>query len=103
MYDADCDLLKDSGITEENVRKVNRARKAVRKHINETREELEEIGKDKLTLLEELRGEESREEVRKAAGGEDMAGGGSSALTVVKPKFRTIKGVLGENLKIRKS
>jgi transposase InsO family protein len=99
MYDADCDLLKDSGITEENVRKVNRARKAVRKHINETREELEEIGKDRLTMLEELR----EEEVRKAAGGEDMAGSGSPALTVVKPKFRTIKGVLGESLKIRES
>jgi transposase InsO family protein len=84
MYDAGC-RLKDSGIREENVREVNRLRKAARKHIKECQAELDELRKDRKTRLEELREQQEQQVTFKAAGGEDLAVQASSGLTLVKP------------------
>jgi hypothetical protein len=55
QYDAECGLLKDRGIAEENNRTVKRLRKSARKHIEKYQAAINEIRKDKKTQLEELR------------------------------------------------
>jgi hypothetical protein len=54
-YDAECGLLKDRGIAEENNRTVKRLHKSARKHIEKYQVAINEIGKDKKTQLEEPR------------------------------------------------
>jgi putative transposase len=91
MYDADSTVLKDSGIKEENNRRVNRLRKAARKHIEKYQNAINEIKKDRKTQLEELREQESRQIVLKVVGGEDLSADSSSGLTLVKPGTKPAK------------
>ncbi|MDR0731639.1 MAG: DDE-type integrase/transposase/recombinase [Treponema sp.] len=96
MYDADCNVLKDRGIKEENVRNVNRLRRAARKHIEKSREAMDEIRKDRKTQLEELREQENSQVTLKVVGGEDLPLPAGSALTLVGPEAkpkRKIKGL----------
>ncbi|MDR2370917.1 MAG: DDE-type integrase/transposase/recombinase [Treponema sp.] len=104
MYDADYNLLKDSGVKEENVRRLNRLRRAQRQRLRKEREDLNEIGKDRKTRLEELRDEEAGQTALKAAGGEDMAADASPGLTLVTPEAgpqKKRKGLFGEVLRGR--
>jgi ribosomal protein S17E len=102
MYDADSQL-KDSGIKEENVRTVNRLRRASRKHLEKYQKAIDEIKKDKKTRLEELREEESRQIRLKVSGGEDMAEGAPADIALVKPETKTrrkLTGIWGEEIRI---
>jgi putative transposase len=91
MYDTEC-RLKDSGIKEENVRRVNLQRKAEREHLKKYQAAINEINKDKKTRLEELRDEESRQAALKVVNGTPI-GPETPALTLVntKPKRKLIK------------
>jgi putative transposase len=95
ICDADTDL-KDSGITEENLRNLNRLRKAQRKHIDEAEKDLNEIKKNKLTRLEELREEKGRQVTLKVVGGDPVTPGAAAPLALVETpeparrKYRTI-------------
>jgi transposase InsO family protein/transposase len=91
MYDADCGELKDSGIKEENNRKVNRLRRAKRKHLEKYQNAIDEIKKDRKTQLEELREQENRQVTLKVVGGEDMVINPSADLTLVKTGTKPAK------------
>jgi uncharacterized protein (UPF0147 family) len=56
--------FKDSGITEENVRNIRKARKEAKKHLDKYKEAIDLLGKDRPAMLEEL-----RENKKTAAGG----------------------------------
>jgi putative transposase len=104
LYDADCSALKDSGIKEENVRRVNLMRKAAKGHIKKYQAAINEIAKDRKTQLEELREEESRQVALKVVGGEDLEVPASPGLALVKggPKGgRKLKGLFGEVITVR--
>ncbi|MDR1585912.1 MAG: Mu transposase C-terminal domain-containing protein [Treponema sp.] len=75
LYDA-VSQFKDSGITEENVRNVRRRRKEARKDFDKYKNAIKEIGKDRKTLLEEMRDgqiPDEPEDTREVAGGEPLA------------------------------
>jgi G:T/U-mismatch repair DNA glycosylase len=73
QYDAECGLLKDRGIAEENNRTVKRLRKSARKHIEKYQAAMNEICKDKKTQLEELReGETAKPITLKVVNGEPL-------------------------------
>jgi hypothetical protein len=73
QYDAECGLLRDRGIAEENNRTVKRLRKSARKHIEKYQAAINEIRKDKKTRLEELREAEAAKPVAlKVVNGEPL-------------------------------
>jgi transposase InsO family protein len=88
LYEAESQF-KDSGITEENVRAIRKARKEAKKHLDKYQEAIDLLGKDRPTMLEELRENKktlageitwdadspaaSSIEMRKVAGGEPLA------------------------------
>jgi hypothetical protein len=81
LYDTRCEF-QDSGITEENVRAVNRARKQANQHLEKYHNAINEIRKDKKTRLEELREAEAAamaETVLKVVGGEPLKAAGRPA------------------------
>jgi putative transposase len=90
MYDAPC-RLKDAGIKEENVRRVNRERKAARKHLEKYQTAIDEIRKDRKTQLEELRDQEETQATLKVVGGEDLAAAAPADFKLVKPKSKIKK------------
>ncbi|MDR1175362.1 MAG: Mu transposase C-terminal domain-containing protein [Treponema sp.] len=91
ICDADCGGLKDSGIKEENNRKVNLLRKGLRKNIEEIKKEMDELRKDRKTQLEELREQESRQVTLKVVGGEDLVVNSPAGMTLVKTEVKPAK------------
>jgi transposase InsO family protein len=86
QYDAECGLLKDLGISEENNRTVNRLRKSARKHIEKYQAAINEIRKDKKTQLEELREKEAAKPIAlKVVNGEPLSIEEKPELKLVKP------------------
>jgi hypothetical protein len=101
LYDAVSEF-QDSGITEENVRKVKLLRKQARKHLEKYETAINEIKKDRKTQLEELREAEAADlagAALKVVNGEPVAiirQPISPRLTLVqseKPAKRKIKGI----------
>jgi len=101
LYDTVCDL-QDTGVTEENVRKVKRLRKQARQHLEKYENAINEIRKDKKTQLEELREEEAAEmaeTVLMVVGGNPIANKllvskKNPPLKLVEPVKKKIVGIL---------
>ena len=103
LFDAASDL-KDSGITEENVRTVKRLRRQGKRHLEKYNNAINEIGKDKKTQLEELREAEAAALANfelKVVGGNPLSDTGKpvsktgQALKLVKAKKQKEKKVIG--------
>jgi transposase InsO family protein len=93
LYDTNCEF-KDTGITEENVRKVKRIRKQANKHLEKYQNAINEIKKDKKTQLEELREAEAAEmaeTVLKVVNGEPITNNSQRILTLVEPTKKKYK------------
>ncbi len=97
LFDATSEF-KDSGIAEENNRKLARQRKAAKKHLEKYQQAINEIKKDKKTLLEELRKENEAEVLLKVVHGEDLVVGSSAkTFALVKAKsHRKIKSLFDD-------
>jgi putative transposase len=88
MYETRCEF-QDSGVTEENVRKVKRLRKQANQHLEKYQSAINEIKKDRKTQLEELREAEAAEmaeTVLKVVGGEPISSKKEQVLKIIKPK-----------------